>query len=339
MLIQRPKVVGGFPVDINNLCHTTFTDNPSTWRMSSVAPNLQNIPRGTDSQVQHWVKEMFVAPEGWVVGSRDYSGIEARLVGYLANDRNLYRLTALGVHDFYGLNLLYADKKIPFSAVPQLSWSDADLKACFLQYKKDCGRGQRFEGHRDISKRVIYLSFYKGTPLKMHQEYPESFPTTKFASQRQRFLFELFPSIPTWHETLCLQVDKTTFIRTPFGYIHRFHQVLSWEKDGAQWVHKFGDDAKRLIAYVPQNTASGILKEAAIRLSKYDIVMRFMRLFIHDDITGICPKEEWPEVDRLLKFEMEQPVKCLPLDPSWGMGEYVVVNTEEKVGPSWGSQK
>lgn len=334
------RVEGGMPVDRAGLVHTTLTDAPSTWRMSSVAPNLQNIPRGTDSEVQAWVKQMFVAPEGWLIGSRDFSGIEAKLSAYLMGSKDLYRLSALGIHDFYGLNLLCSDKKLPESDRPMMSWSDSDLKAAFTAYKKMCGSGGRFAGHRDVSKRVIYLSLYKGTPMKMHQEYPKDFPSTKVAARLQRFLYDLFPEITAWHESICKQVDKTTFIRMPFGYIHRFYRVLDWSWNGKTWDWSFGDDAKRLIASVPQNTASGILKEAAIRIGEgYPDVRQMLRLFIHDDITGLFPEKDADRFLSVTKAEMEKPVLCLPLDKSWGMGDHVVVGTEAKIGHSWGSQK
>lgn len=333
------RVVGGLPVDANNLCHTTLTDAPSTWRMSSVAPNLQNIPRGTDSEVQAWVKQMFVAPKGWLIGSRDFSGIEAKLSAYLMGSKLLYRLAALGIHDFYGLNLLVADGKLPPSARPDPAWSDADLKAAFGEYKAMCKADGRFPGHRDVSKRVIYLSLYKGTPMKMHQEYPKDFPTTKAAARLQRFLYDLFPEITKWHESLCQQVDDTTFIRMPFGYIHRFYRVLNWDWNGHKWDWSFGDDAKRLIASVPQNTASGILKEAAVRIGEgYPDVRAMLRLFIHDDITGLYRVEESDRFREVTKREMERPVLCLPLDPTWQMGDHVVVGTEFKEGTSWGNQ-
>ncbi len=33
---------------------------------------------------------------------------------------------------------------------------------------------------------------------------------------------------------------------------------------------------------------------------------------------------------------MESPITELPLDPTWGLGEYLSIGTEAKVGRSWG---
>jgi len=33
---------------------------------------------------------------------------------------------------------------------------------------------------------------------------------------------------------------------------------------------------------------------------------------------------------------MEAPIQELPLDPTWGLGDYLTINTEAKTGTSWG---
>src|SRR4051812_18124778 len=94
------------PVGLDGRIHTTFTHNPSSLRLSSVDPNLQNIPRGTDSEVEHWVKEIFVAPPRKVFWARDYSGIEAVLVGYFSGCARYTRLAKLGVHAFVASHII-----------------------------------------------------------------------------------------------------------------------------------------------------------------------------------------------------------------------------------------
>lgn len=329
-------VRGGMPIGSDGRAHTTFGHLPSTLRLSSWGPNLQNIPRGTDPKLplQKFVKQMFVAGKGKIFWEVDFSGIEAVLVGWFCGSAAYTRLAKLGVHDFYNAHVLVDTGKLTPADLPSLDWSDGDLKAYFKQLKA------RFPVERDVAKRVVHLSNYKGTPQKMHQEYPETFPTTKAARKLQDFYYELFPHIPKWHESICVQVDTTHYVRNPFGYVHRFYRVLDWENIGGKWQWSFGDDAKRLIAFLPQSTAAGIIKEALMRLY-YDqpLVRNDLRLVVHDSIIGESSKEWLDKVVGIVQDEMKKPVPELPLDPDWNMGTHLTIGVEAKIGTVWGEMK
>ena len=58
-----------------------------TGRLSSVDPNLQNIPVRTPEGRR--VREAFVAPEGKLIASADYSQIELRIMAHLSGDEAL----------------------------------------------------------------------------------------------------------------------------------------------------------------------------------------------------------------------------------------------------------
>ncbi|MCE5259826.1 MAG: DNA polymerase I [Chloroflexi bacterium] len=65
--------------------HTSFNQaGTSTGRLSSSDPNLQNIPVRTELGKQ--VRSAFVAPEGCLLLSCDYSQIELRLLAHLSED-------------------------------------------------------------------------------------------------------------------------------------------------------------------------------------------------------------------------------------------------------------
>jgi hypothetical protein len=169
--------------------------------------------------------------------------------------------------------------------------------------------------------------------------------------------FELFPEIRRWHRDLCNRVDGTKrrsgsegdglldpwtlgvcYARNPFGYTHRFYNVLDWEKIGNEWVSSYGEDAKRLVSFLPQSTAAAIIKQAAKRLYyEYPWVGETLRLLIHDSILGEALDKDLDTCLRVSREVMEAPIRELPLDPTWNMGEFLTIGSEAKTGQSWGA--
>lgn len=74
--------------DVENRVHTTFQQAvAATGRLSSIDPNVQNIPIRTE--VGRRIRHAFIAAPGFVLLSCDYSQIELRVVAALAEDKRM----------------------------------------------------------------------------------------------------------------------------------------------------------------------------------------------------------------------------------------------------------
>lgn len=107
----KSTYVDSLPNDINPVTgrvHTTYSQTDAdTGRLSSSAPNLQNIPVRTE--VGKRIREAFVAPDDWLLLSGDYSQIELRVLAHytrdpglveaFAQDEDIHRVTASRVYN------------------------------------------------------------------------------------------------------------------------------------------------------------------------------------------------------------------------------------------------
>jgi DNA polymerase-1 len=150
--------------------HTNYNQaTAATGRLSSVEPNLQNIPIRTEEGRR--IRQAFIAPPGWKVVAADYSQIELRIMAHLSGDpgllaafhgnQDVHRATAAEV---FGLPLDQVDgnqrraaKAINFGLMYGMS-------AFGLARQLGVGRGEaqdymaryfsRYPGVRDFMERV-----------------------------------------------------------------------------------------------------------------------------------------------------------------------------------------
>lgn len=97
----KSTYIDSLPVLMDNRgrIHTTYQQNiAATGRLSSVDPNLQNIPARTELGRQ--IKNCFVSPEGWTLLICDYSQIELRLAAHLSQDQAMLEIFRQGI-DFH----------------------------------------------------------------------------------------------------------------------------------------------------------------------------------------------------------------------------------------------
>lgn len=250
--------------------------------------------------------------------------------------KNYIRLAKMDVHSFYTAYALNAlDGRVSTADLPLLSWDDSKLAdhlaGIKAEFKKD---------RNNLFKHLVHgANFFqgaKGASEKILLETGIAHPVT-LVSKVMGVYFELFPEIPRWHKSVMNQADRDGFIRNPFGYIHRFSKVYDWEKVGGVWKKEPGPDANKAIAFSPQSTAAGMIKEAMLRLyfDRYEEAGQYLRLLVHDELFSEVPEGLIHQVDAIMKEEMEKPVPELALPESYGMGPCLSILTEAKSGERW----
>lgn len=325
------RIVGGFPVHADGAIHPLFNTNPSTMRWASKEPNGNQFPR-PEEEGSTLVRRCIVAREGRELGEVDFSGIEAVLVGYFARSERYVRLCRLGVHDFVNIhNLIHLGK---WSEEPNLAWSDGDLKAMFGEAKK------RFPIERNAAKKTVHSGNYGITPRGLYLREPSIYSSPKDAERLlSLYLKDLFPEIPQWQWETLREAKKEKRLTTVWGNHHWFHRPLKWVKDArtGKWEEVWGEDAERALAFRPQSTAAGILKEAILTLwAERPEVADFLRLPNHDALLTEHPKWMREYVMGALVEVMQRPIPQLPLP--WGDGVLQIL-TEGKVGDDWAAME
>ena len=143
--------------------HTTFTQAlTATGRLSSLKPNLQNIPVRT-AQGQQIRKAFVPSKEGGYIVSADYSQIELRIMAHLSGDEGMIEDFRSG-HDIHAATAakIY---KVPVEEVTREQRSHAKTANFGIIYGISAfGLSQRLGISRSESKQLIdqYFENYKG---------------------------------------------------------------------------------------------------------------------------------------------------------------------------------
>ena len=173
--------------------HTTFNQTEArTGRISSLEPNLQNIPVRTEEGKR--LREYFIAPAGKVLCDADYSQIELRVLASIADDKNMIEAFSSGadIHTATAAQVF----SMPLNMITPILRSRAKAVNFGIVYgigafslSKDIGV-TRAEADSYIKN---YLASYSGVAAYMDntikQAKLDGFVTTLFG--RRRYLPEL----------------------------------------------------------------------------------------------------------------------------------------------------
>lgn len=135
--------------DLDGRVHPTLTQHVTvTGRLSSVEPNLQNIPR-PDNDVYH-LREAFIPRHGYCFAVFDYSQLEMRLLAHESGDENMIGVINRGwdIHAgtacmMYNYDYAELTKALKKKKNPQAILNELEIAMCFArQASKTIGFGR-----------------------------------------------------------------------------------------------------------------------------------------------------------------------------------------------------
>jgi uracil-DNA glycosylase family 4 len=295
-----------------------------SWRRPNISATVQDKQDSTDEfevAVAQGFRKCVAAGPGQVLIEADWKSMEAVLVAYFAGDQDYDRLARLGVHDYLTCHLLVERRKMAAADLPDLAWSNSDLKAVFKRIKA------AYPKDRDDAKHCIHGISYGMGPFLMAETY--EMPLRE-AKRLIDLFFALFPKIKAWQEATLARASRECKLRNPFSYEMPFWEVYKWDgrKKGANgkpgsW--SLGSDAKSAIAFLPRDTGAAMLKEALLRIAPRTLPGELVAS-THDSVLCDVRAGRLDTVAGILQQELERPV------PELGG---LSIPVELKQGPCW----
>ena len=282
--------VDALPLLVNrdtNRIHTTFNQSvAATGRLSSVNPNLQNIPIRTKRGMK--VREAFVPrDENYILMAADYSQIELRIMASLSKDQGMLNAFNNGVD----IHAATAAKvyKVPLEEVDRTMRSNAKSVNFGIIYGISAfGLSQNIGVSRAEAKEII-------------DNY-----------------FDEFPRVKEYMDWSILQAREKEYVETIMGRRRYLREINSRNA-----VMRAGAERNAINAPI-QGSAADIVKKAMIdvqlEMDKRGMQSK-MLLQVHDELVFDMHIEEAQDLKVLVKEKMEQAVTLeVPLTVDIGEG-------------------
>lgn len=266
--------------------HSHFTQTiASTGRLSSMEPNIQNIPVRTEEGRE--LRRVFTASEGMQLVDADYSQIELRVLAHISNDANLIRAynEKLDIHTQTAAEVFHLEE----DEVTPLMRSRAKAVNFGIVYGiSDFGLARDLNISNKEAKAYIegYLEHYPGVANYMKE-------IVKDGKEK--------------------------------GYVETLFNRKRWLPDLNAKNFMLRSFAERTAMNTPiQGTAADIIKIAMIRvdeaLEKEGLKTKLI-LQVHDELILDAPANEIDRVTALLKEAMEGAVSlAVPMDVDLKVG-------------------
>ena len=261
--------------DSTNRIHTTFTQNvTATGRLSSLNPNLQNIPVRTEEGKR--IRGGFVADAGKVLVSADYSQFELRLAAAMSNEKDLIDdfNSGIDIHTKTAAEAFH----VPFDQVSKKQRRAAKVINFGVLYGMSA-KGLADAADMSISEAKVFIDKY----------------------------FELRSAIKAKLAEYLKQAREEGYVETMFGRRRPTPDVKS-----SNFLIRTA--AERAAQNMPiQGTEADLMKRAMIRVDAAlpkgaELVMQ-----VHDSLIVECDADLSDEVGEVLKREMTSVAPELPV--------------------------
>jgi len=250
--------------------HTSFQNTvTATGRLSSVEPNLQNIPVRTELGAK--LREMFAAPAGKVLVDADYSQIELRLLAHMAGDGAMIDGFNSGA-DIHTITAGQVFGVEPEEVTPLM---------------------------RRSAKAVNFGIVYGISPFSLSQDIHV---TVAEAKEYMDKYFAHYAGVKTYMTNVVERAKADGYVSTLMGRRRWVPELKSSNFN----TRSFGE---RVALNAPiQGTAADIIKLAMIRVRdrlKAEGLESKLVLQVHDELIVECPEAEAEQVCALVQEEME----------------------------------
>jgi DNA polymerase-1 len=250
--------------------HTTFKQTgTATGRLSSLAPNLQNIPARGDVGKQ--IRKAFIPSQGNLFAGMDYSQIELRILAHFSGDKNLMRAFEEGkdIHSITAMNIF--------------NLSEDELTA----------------DKRRLAKAVNFGILYGLSSYGLSRD---TGVTPKEAKNFIEAYFSLYSGVRGYISELIELIHRQGYCETLLGRKRFFADITSRNRD-------IRNRAERSATNAPiQGSAADIIKLAMIRcenLIRTSCPEVKLCLQIHDELIFEAPREAMEDFVPRAKAEME----------------------------------
>ena len=267
--------------------HTIYKQTGTrTGRLSSIEPNLQNIP--VRSEEGKKIRQAFVASENSLLLSCDYSQIELRILAHISNSESLKNAFINGedIHthvasDIFGVN----DEEV----TPNM---------------------------RRTAKAVIFGIVYGISGYGLGENLDIS------ASEAKKYIdkyLDLYPEVNEYMKNIIAKTRETGYVRTLLNRKREIEEI----KNTNHLIRSMGD---RMALNTPiQGTSADILKMAMIEIHKKLMEKNYkskMILQVHDELIFDVKEDEFDTIKDLVKTTMENIYKLsVPLKVSTDSGK------------------